>query len=735
MFKNKKLIIKFLERNIVTYLVVLLILSSVIYIAVQESVKKQIEFQENIRLKKTTQQIRINIEEVITDIRVLTRFTEFYFKERNDEFIRIVPYLYLHFYNEKSNYDQIRYITTDGLEAVKINFLHEEQHDEIRNLSEETYFKKTIEGDRYDIYVSSMTLKENKDKKTPIIRVGMSVFHNGIKMGALVLDYYGDAILNLLDKYQTEFKERFILLNNEGYFLKGYKESDEWGFVYEEQDKNFNSYYKEESDIIFGSNEGSFFSKNGFFIFESIFPDVGDKSFARVRMNQKSKITTDDKEYWKIVSHVSKEKINSKIISLFIPWFILALSINSLIFLIFGITSIKNERARKMLVQMKDLRHEKRVSEKASQFKDEFLANMSHEIRTPMNGIIGMIDVLLIEDGLNEKQKDRVNTIQRSSQDLLTIINDVLDLSKLQAGKMKVETEEVNLYDIVFKIKGLFAAVAEQKGINININYSPLISHFYQTSGVRVSQILSNIVGNAIKFTEEGEINIQVTRCKKVDGKDKIRFNISDTGEGISRENQKLLFSKFKQLDQSSTKSIKGTGLGLSICKKLVELLNGEIGVYSTLGEGSTFWFCIEAEEIKKSTSETKDLSISIKEQFNIKVLLVDDNQINLMVAKLLLNKLGCEVTEAINGKDAIEKFKADSFDLVLMDIQMPEMDGVEATNIIKKDFKEVPPIIGLSANAMEGDAERFMAQGLDDYLHKPITHEALLKKMNKWFK
>lgn len=375
-------------------------------------------------------------------------------------------------------------------------------------------------------------------------------------------------------------------------------------------------------------------------------------------------------------------------------------------------------------------------------FKEQFLANMSHEIRTPLNGVIGMIDVLMTNTDLDDLQREYIGTVHRSSQDLLAILNDILDLSKLEAGQMKIEQADMNVHSVVHKVKGLFAAEAKQKGLSIRSVYGEDVPQSFKAGEIRLTQIISNLVGNAVKFTTEGEIVIKTSLVENRPEAMVVKVEVIDNGDGISEADQQKLFSQFQQLDQSSTKSIKGTGLGLSICKRLVELMHGEIGVVSEEGRGSNFWFTFtaypltQAEREQKQQKEQKSKP-SPKDKFpnfNLNVLLVDDNDVNLMLAEIMLNNFGCVAQFAENGLLALEKCKENTFDLILMDIQMPVMDGVEATQKIKADHPDAPPIIGLSANAMEGDAEKYMGLGLDDYLLKPLTLEALGLKLGDWF-
>lgn len=381
-----------------------------------------------------------------------------------------------------------------------------------------------------------------------------------------------------------------------------------------------------------------------------------------------------------------------------------------------------------------ELKHAKELAEKSLKAKQLFLANMSHEIRTPMNGIIGMID-LLSSSTLNDEQKDYVNTIKKSSETLLTILNDILDLSKLEAGKMQLRPTPVSLEVTIEKLLALFENLAAAKNIKLEYAIAPDVPLYIKADETRLLQILSNLTSNAIKFTDKGSVSVIVKKA----GNKRIKFVVQDTGIGISRENVKLLFDSFSQLDNTSSKAYQGTGLGLAISKELCRLMGGTIGVKSTLGQGSIFWFTIEVNpvdkiELVKSLHDDERNYLAKFEDITPKILLVDDNQINQKVATEILKKLGCEVEVANNGMEAILKVIEAPYDLIFMDIQMPEMDGITATKKIKElRIKDLAPIIAMTAYSMEEDKERFLNAGMDDYLPKPIKSELIVKTIRKW--
>jgi two-component system aerobic respiration control sensor histidine kinase ArcB len=377
----------------------------------------------------------------------------------------------------------------------------------------------------------------------------------------------------------------------------------------------------------------------------------------------------------------------------------------------------------------------KEVAESSKKIKEDFLANMSHEIRTPMNGVIGMIDLLEKNTNPSVLQLEYLETIKSSSHSLLTIINDILDLSKLEANKMSLLLSPTSTHRAIHHVKELFRAKAQEKNISVVSEYGEGVPEHILADGTRLKQVLSNYISNAIKFTDKGSVTVKIEVLSQHDKKMILKFSVIDSGIGMKENEIQQLFKAFNQLDSSSAKQYEGTGLGLAICKQIVSLFNGEVGVESDYGKGSTFWFTIETEAVTMTQPETPLHTIKSDaptlEKINLHVLLVDDKHVNIVVCRTMLMSLGCTVKTAKDGLEAIEAFGKEKFDVVLMDIQMPRMDGVQATKKIKETFSDVPPIIALTANAMAGDEEKYLAEGLDDYLAKPIELEALRKKLS----
>ena len=647
-------------------------------------------------------------------------------------------------------YDQIRILDQEGMEVIRINFVQGNPviipEDKLQFKGERYYFKDTIELTQGDVFVSAFDLNIERGKIElpikPMIRFGTPIFdRQGEKRGIILFNYLGAHLLKDFKDLVIDSPGHYMLLNCEGYWLIGRETKDEWGFMYKDRkDRTMGNDYPTVWDQITASDSGQFYTPEGLFTFTTVHPlleswksstGAGEAFAPSARMKKAQE------QYWTVVSFIPADflaqgarKVRSRYTLICIMITVL-LGIGS--FVLATVRAREKLTGQALAARTVELEQANVKLQELGRLKSQFFANMSHELRTPLNSIIGFTGIMLqgIVGELNDEQKKQLNMVYASAKHLLGLINDILDLSKIEAGKIEIIPSRFEVKELVQTVEKMVSPIIEEKGLTSRVVISEDVPQTIYSDKNRIKQVLINFLSNAIKFTESGEVclTVRILDLKQEVKEPAIEFSVTDTGIGIKPEHLPDIFDEFRRIEGPLKDKPAGTGLGLAISRKMADMMGGRIWAESEYGKGSCFRFTIPIKEITEAkippviSPEALDLSKKL-------VLTIDDEVEAQEIIKTYLKTEGYEVIQAYNAMEAMELTKKYHPFAITLDIVMSGKDGWDILHELKKDAKTKDiPIICIS---MLDNREMGISLGAIEYMVKPINKDQLMEELQR---